>query len=753
MADDKKSSSFIPDRRVSLDQVRKSIGKGPKGLFTMPTDDTKPSPSFSIPRRKAPAKKTLDSIKKELVQKISDGTVTVGDFLAAAKLENPKVRGFDSLSNELPDAGIPLTMPWTEFSTPETIKPLLADEAPTSSETFVKLQQIEKFTTKFYISNKNLIEEPEAYPFTKEEGKLITGEDGIARSFGPKTENPKAYQKRRSKKLKKVPRADITVPKLIEATKNIPDPETRAAVAFNLLVPYRPGEVASLKISDIDLEAGLVSAYNRGNKTRTELFLPEVALELLRDQVQKAQEEGREEVFDTSVNKMTSALTVKGGLKDLLKENKATLGRELRGVSDLRKIVPSLLAKELGADAALVSSILGHAEGADGLLAILDNVTSRHYVSAVEDVATDPKKHALNVIQHMLASNIGAITLNELPSALGVNASRLTSEDAMAIETVQRTVDASMAPSAQVAREMTPEEKDLLKARTKATVAKQGELEARALLNKTQSELENVRLERELFKEKSDPEYIREQAELNEKRRLARLEARGQTPEATQELLGAPEIPRESTEYDYSREIKAGLTTPEDVEVFRSKSETEQARIIADFQPQLREFKKSELLKKIAKGVKTVAPFLVGGTAGLVAKGAEAAVDIALDAGPAGVEEKDLETQQLMESLKTGMAAPGSPQLFVNRDATEKELTDRMQRELAGLQREAMIKSAREKSRQTFRPTREELINKIRGKSPSFAQQRSEMVQEAEDKFKKKPITQEYEAYFANKPN
>ena len=746
MADDKKSSSFIPDRRVSLDQVRKSIGKGPKGLFTMPTDDTKPSPSFSIPRRKAPAKKTLDSIKKELVQKISDGTVTVGDFLAAAKLENPKVRGFDSLSNELPEAGVPLTMPWTEFSTPEAIKPLLADEVPTSSETFVKLQQIEKFTTKFYISNKNLIEEPEAYPFTKEEGKLITGKEGIARSLGPKKENPKAYQIRESKKLKKVPRADITVPKLIEATKNIPDPETRAAVAFNLLVPYRPGEVAGLKVSDIDLEAGLVSAYNRGNKTRTELFLPEVALELLRDQVQKAQEEGREEVFDTSVNKMTSALTVKGGLKDLLKENKATLGRELRGVSDLRKIVPSLLAKELGADAALVSSILGHAEGADGLLAILDNVTSRHYVSAVEDVATDPKKHALNVIQHMLASNIGAITLNELPSALGVNASRLTGEDAMAIETVQRTVDASMAPSAQVAREMTAEEKDLLKARTKATVAKQGELEARALLNKTQSELENVRLERELFKEKSDPEYVKEQAELNEKRRLARLEARGQTQQQMGEAL--PEE-KPKTVFKYNPQIYVGkYITQEEADDYDNLTPREQELFRQDINAKRR----ADFPKLIPKVIKTVAPIIAGGTVGLLAKGAEAA-EFAFDATTAGVAEGDLESEQLMESLETGMAAPGSPQRFVNRDATEEALTDKMQRELAGRQREAMIKSDREKSRQLFRPTREELINRIQGKSPSFAQQRSETVQEAEDKFESESLTQRYRGYFANRPN
>ena len=79
MADDKKSSSFIPDRRVSLAEVKRSIGKGPKGLFTMPTDDTRPSPSFSIPRREAPEPSKTRKFKPvkisdvDLAKKLSSG--------------------------------------------------------------------------------------------------------------------------------------------------------------------------------------------------------------------------------------------------------------------------------------------------------------------------------------------------------------------------------------------------------------------------------------------------------------------------------------------------------------------------------------------------------------------------------------------------------------------------------------------------------------------------------------------------------
>ena len=221
-----------------------------------------------------------EDLTKQIAQKISNGTVTVGEFLAAAKLQNPKVKGVDTLSTYFSKE---LSKPWKEVANEATVSKMLdvANDKTTSS-TFVNIQNVEKQTALFYKANKNLIDNPATYLFTTQNDLQITGDGGIARGFGTKADNPKAYQPRGTKKFKSVPKADITVPKLIQATKNIPHDGTRGAVAFNLLVPFRPGEIADLLVSDIDLDTGLVSALNRGNKTRTELFLPEVAVENLR---------------------------------------------------------------------------------------------------------------------------------------------------------------------------------------------------------------------------------------------------------------------------------------------------------------------------------------------------------------------------------------------------------------------------------------------------------------------------------------
>tara|TARA_R100001510_G_scaffold39285_1_gene35736 strand:+ start:1521 stop:3821 length:2301 start_codon:yes stop_codon:yes gene_type:complete len=766
MADDKKDSSFIPDRRVSLAEVKRSIGKGPKGLFTMPPESPasagetvkKPKPSKTKKSKEIP--KLTEAQRRQLVSKFSMETVTVGEFISAALDAEPsksQVEGIQSIQRRLPLLGIELSRPWAEVATTEVVQDLLNNPL-SNSNTFINLGYVEGNAKIFYAENKRLNNRANPYPFTQPQGKEITGGEirnknpGIARSFGEADKNPKAYQKRGSDVFKGVPKAEISIPKLVEATKNIPDRSTRAAVAFNLFVPFRAGEVASLRIDEVNLETGYIPEYVRGNKTRSALYLPEVALEILRDEIEQAKKEGRETVFDTSTNGMTKALKAKGGLVDLFKEYKDVLGRDIKGASDIRKLIPSLLANELGTEAGLVSSIMGHTGSAAGLLGKLEKITTTYYVAPVDDAKRDTKKHALNVIQHMFGHNLDATTINEIPANLNVSAKNLTDDNALVLDVITPTDNPEKIVAVPEFREPTPEERKVIKARMDLSIAELETLKSQQILLKTQSEIARIEAERELFLKKSDPEYIREQAELNEQRRQARLAARGQTPEATQELLGAPEIPRESTEYDYSREIKAGLTTPEDVEIFRSKSETEQARIIADFQPQLREFKKSELLKKIAKGVKTVAPFLVSGAAGVIAKGAEA-VEYAFDTKPAGVPEEDLEAEQLMESLETGIPAPRSTQRFVNRPATEEALTDKMQRELAGRQRDAMADSARDKSRQLFRPTREELLSRSKQTVAPFAQQRSETVQEAEDKFESESLTQRYRGYFANRPN
>ena len=76
------------------------------------------------------------------------------------------------------------------------------------------------------------------YPFS-DDAVRITGDGGIARSFGKKDDNPKAYQVRGTQKFKKVPKASITIPKILEAISVVKDDATRAALTFNVLVPFR----------------------------------------------------------------------------------------------------------------------------------------------------------------------------------------------------------------------------------------------------------------------------------------------------------------------------------------------------------------------------------------------------------------------------------------------------------------------------------------------------------------------------------
>ena len=626
-----------------------------------------------------------EDLTKQIAQKISNGTVTVGEFLAAAKLQNPKVKGVDTLSTYFSKE---LSKPWKEVANEATVSKMLdvANDKTTSS-TFVNIQNVEKQTALFYKANKNLIDNPATYLFTTQNDLQITGDGGIARGFGTKADNPKAYQPRGTKKFKSVPKADITVPKLIQATKNIPHDGTRGAVAFNLLVPFRPGEIADLLVSDIDLDTGLVSALNRGNKTRTELFLPEVALEILRDAVEDANKQGRDTVFDTSVDKMSKALKVKGGLKDLLLANKATLGRELTGVADIRKLIPSLLAKELGAASSLVSSILGHAEGADGLLGQLESITANHYVSAVEDVASDPKKHALNVIQHMLASNIGATTLNELPPAFGVSAKTLTMEGAIAIEALSGAFDSSIVPQAE-ARTLTATERELIDTRARATKATLEEAESKALLNKITNNLETEKKQKELLTAKNDPEKLRLEAELTVNKKQAK-------DVATAELLGepTPEVEPKPKLADVSdADLKdIGYSDSEIANIRSSETsgnylEAEQTRIEAKARMRLEKmesaknkissFMKSGAAKKLAIGAATTA-IGIGLTGGV--KAADVVLDVALDPTNMGGTAEDASTADLERGVATGESLPKSGSYRAN----EQELGN-MQRELQG---------------------------------------------------------------------
>tara|TARA_R100000781_G_scaffold37714_1_gene26642 strand:- start:662 stop:2728 length:2067 start_codon:yes stop_codon:yes gene_type:complete len=685
-----------------------------------------------------------EELIKKLVQKISDGTVTVGEFLASAKLQNPKTAGLAALSAYFPQDNIPLDTPWKEVATEETVAKMLdVKNELTTSATFTNIQSVEKEAEAFYKKNKNLIDNPSPYMFTQQEGRKITGGEirlgnaAIARSFGKKEENPKAYQTRGTRKFKKVPKADITVPKLIQATKVIKNADTRAAVAFNLLVPFRPGEVAGLLIDDVDLETGLVSAFHRGNKTRTELFLPEVSLEILRDQIAEAKKAGRTTVFNTSVNEMTKAIKAKGGLKDLLKENKATLGREIIGISDIRKLVPSLLAKELGADAALVSSILGHTEGADSLLAKLATVTSQHYVSAVEDAATDPKKHALNVIQHTLASNIGAETLNELPASFGVSAKRLTEKGAIAIKAISTAPDPTLVPE-QEGRPLTKAQQKIIKARQKATLASVEADESEALLRKVENELKLEEKKKALLEKQLDPETIKLEAELKERRRIAGQEAK---------LLGEPaDMPSEKKPLPEVNYKTLGFSEEDIKNIEAAKLEGPEAlkSAVAEATQNVQSNKTKALKEALKKGAIKGAVALGTGGVGAALFAADVVAETVRPTRMGGAIE-DANEETLLRSLETGEALPGSGDISLDRGGARTGVEQEVQNIESSKRRSAMEDEASQYELMSGAPSPDQV--------EEFGEQMTEGFAQAKEKYEESPFYKRYEAYFVNRPN
>lgn len=401
---------------------------------------------------------------KQLVTSISDETVSIADFFAAAMEQNSKAeKNVRPILTVLAKEGIDVNQPWTSLANEETVNILLQSEH-TNSATFTNLQTIERETRTFYNKNKGAVEGSARYPFS-DDAVRITGDGGIARSFGKKDDNPKAYQVRGTQKFKKVPKASITIPKILEAISVVKDDSTRAALTFNVLVPFRPGEVAELLIEDIDFDTGYISEYTRGNKTRPGLQVPKVALEILRDAAEDAQSKGSDKVFSgVTVNKMTTALKKEGKIVDLFKGSKASLGREIKGVKDLRKLVPSVLALELGKDAGVISQLLGHEE-IGAIIADLNNMTKGYYVSPV-DVDENAATQALETIQNIVGKNTNAQTLNEIPLAFRVSATNLTQEGAEQFDIPLDIIDQVKEP-----RVATPEDLEMQEARRKLNLS------------------------------------------------------------------------------------------------------------------------------------------------------------------------------------------------------------------------------------------------------------------------------------------
>ncbi|MHC4316869.1 MAG: hypothetical protein ACYSW3_30885 [Planctomycetota bacterium] len=305
--------------------------------------------------------------------------------------------------------------------------------------------------------------------------------EGKARGMGLE----KAKQARRTKAFKQVPGAQQSLPALTEGIAAIKDPDTRAAVAFNALVPLRPGEVAKIKLDDFDFEAGRFTEEYR-----------------LRDAAERARAEGREYIFNTTVSKMTAGVKAPGGIAERFKSFEGILGRKIEGVKDIRKIIPSIIASELGY-ASEASTILGH-DNFDDTIEGLKGITSKHYVSQVMTQEGTTAKQALRALQNMYGEVLGLSTLNELPASMGVTAAGLEAAEAPRLAVIPKGQDIV---GTQVQGKLTDADLDLI---DDVREARSQELK----LTATQAEAERLRLEAQM------PEIDEAAIRAKEERRL-----------------------------------------------------------------------------------------------------------------------------------------------------------------------------------------------------------------------------------------
>ena len=360
----------------------------------------------------------------DITTKIKDQTLTIREAIEGAGKPLTTSKGApNSFAKNIEAAGLSLNDPWSSIKDESFLRKL--NEIGTEGN-FVSLLTVENELRR--LSSVGDIPFPYSDVFSPE---------GKAR--GLKLE--KAQQARRTKKFKGVPEAQKSLTALTEGISVIKDPRTRAAVAFNALVPLRPGEVAGIKVEDIDFETGsFKESYRRVNKIRNELDLPEVALEIIRDAAEKAKAEGREYVFLNKdvkdpkkatrnfVSMMTTGMKMPGGVIERFKPFEKAMGRAVAGASDIRKIIPSIIAMELGYTTE-ASAIMGHAsfdETIDGM----KGITRKHYVSQIITDEGTTAKQALRALQNMYGEVLGLSTLNEIPVSMGVDAAGLTQKGA-----------------------------------------------------------------------------------------------------------------------------------------------------------------------------------------------------------------------------------------------------------------------------------------------------------------------------------
>jgi hypothetical protein len=330
-------------------------------------------------------------------------------------------------------------------------------------------------------------------------------------------EYPETFkQPRREDKFKKIPKGEISLKNIALGISEIPDADTRAAVAFNALVPLRPSEITSLKAEDIDFQTGAISdEWKRVNKIRNPVELPEIALSILKNQQLK----GTEYLFgDVEGPEMTAA--VKKHVAPKFSDFVTSMGREIKGAKDFRKIIPSIIATQLG-QGKFVSQIMGHTKY-DQITDTISKMTQDRYLSPILDKTGPTPKIALVALQNMYGEVLELSSINELAGEFDLDLPEITSKGSPKINVIPK--DEEIISNVRVKGELTDEDLDLIDERRETRRAVLGEQKSQAELGQVQAELEKEKLKPELLALKKasleeDVEFEIEKADLKKQKR------------------------------------------------------------------------------------------------------------------------------------------------------------------------------------------------------------------------------------------
>ena len=437
-----------------------------------------------------------------------DENITIRDAFKITGRE----KQIGTIEKNLKKAGLSIDSPFSIFQNEQAsidlAEAVKGPEGKSGNSNFVTLGSVESELKPIYRRRTGT-----PYPFEK-----IFGADGVLQESPDlmKKYSLQFKQPRKTRGFKEIPKGEISLKNIAQGISEIPDANVRAAVAFQSLIPLRPGEVASLVADDIDFTTGRISdEYRRVNKIRNPVELPEVALSILKSQQAK---NGDELFKGVTTSKMSAA--VKKHVAPKFDEYQKAMGRKIIGASDIRKIVPSIIVGQLGYDKE-AGAILGHAKY-DDVLGELTKTTRKHYVSKIMDDVGSSPKIALMSLQNMYGEVLGLDSLNELAGEFDLDLPDLTSEGSPKLIVVPKEQD--IASNVRTQGTLTDEDLDLIEER-KAT--RRAELSATAKVAEKkglEAELESLKLRPQVLKEKrknlaADVDFEIEKADLKKQKR------------------------------------------------------------------------------------------------------------------------------------------------------------------------------------------------------------------------------------------